>query len=123
MVTDTQEPLKLYILVREDLPFGLQAAQAVHAVCKFARDYPLRYADWFNTSNYIVLLSVRNEDQLLSWADKFWYNKIEYSIFVEPDLDEHPNGKFTACAVMPMGNHRKILARLPLMGKKGVSHE
>lgn len=52
---------KLYVVVRDDLPPGLQIAQAIHACRAFHADHPAVETAWHTTSNTIAVLSVPDE--------------------------------------------------------------
>lgn len=96
---------KLYLLVRGDLPPGLQLAQAVHASVEFT----LRYRDRAASTPTVVVLTVDDEEQLLGWADVLgWKDRSDYALFHEPDLGEH-----TALAIVSDGTR---FAGLPLAG-------
>lgn len=64
-----------------------------------------------------MLLSVPDEDILLDVADVAYYSGAQYTLFVEPDLDnEH-----TAMAVLPSPELKSILSRLPLLFREEVN--
>lgn len=68
-------------------------------------------------SNYLVLLCVEDEDELLGFGLTAKALDSEYIIFTEPDLnDEH-----TALAVLPSPQMKRHLATLPLFLKGGES--
>lgn len=68
------------MLIREDLPPGLQLAQAVHAAIELERKV--------ETPPTVVVLGVEDEDALLDWADSCVY-KYPVAVFFEPDISEH----------------------------------
>lgn len=47
---------RLRIVVRGDLPPGLQAAQAVHAAMAWQAEHPARAAAWMRDSNTVAIL-------------------------------------------------------------------
>lgn len=47
---------KLYIIVLKSLSSGLKAAQACHAARAFQEEHTAIEADWYRTSNNIVVL-------------------------------------------------------------------
>ena len=51
------------MLIREDLPPGLQLAQAIHAAVELQRKV--------ETPPTVVVLGVEDEEELLAWADRF----------------------------------------------------
>lgn len=98
---------KLYIIIREDLPAGLQKAQIGHAAIKFMFDYPSIGADWYHGSNNIVILGVEDEQELRQQMARAEAAGISFSAFQEPDLDN----EFTAIALEPKA--RRLLRHLP----------
>ena len=104
---------KLYILVRNDLKLGLQAAQSAHAIAELIFKYPSESSTWNKKSNYIIILSVKDENELHSFARKLKMAGTKLSIFLEPDL----NMEATALAVLPGEMVAEILKELPLAMK------
>lgn len=97
--------------MRQDLPIGLQAAQALHACVDFSIEHPEITKDWHTNSNYIVCLNARDEthlEYLIELAEK---QGVPYSIFREPDIDH----QITAIALAPEPRSRKITGSLPLL--------
>ncbi len=85
---------KLYLVTRADLRHGSQAAQLVHGMASFARDYPETFESWEKASNTIVCLAVKDKDML----HELW-NKAEaisettemglpIATFHEPDFND-----------------------------------
>ena len=101
---------KLYILVRSDLTPGQQAVQAAHAAFGFARHHRGIMEEWFDTSEYLVLLQVPDERALKTYA----LHAINLSIYmhaqVEPDMDD----AVTAVALEPGLVTQQLLSELPL---------
>jgi hypothetical protein len=103
---------RMYVVVRSDLPVGLQAAQALHALREFAANYPEIEKQWHETSNTIVILAVPDEAALAALAEDLrgtghlppW----SFSEFREPDL----GNSLTAICVEPDGGRK--LRYLPL---------
>lgn len=107
-----------YIVVRNDLPPGLQAAQVAHAAFDFALKHPEIARKWRRESNYICILQVPDEDALLDLADLAQRRGHEFELFYDPDVplegDESlRTGSHTALAVEP-GEFHLQLAQLPL---------
>jgi peptidyl-tRNA hydrolase len=84
---------KLYVLVRGDLSKSQQAVQATHAVAEFMlydNRIPCRCGQcedqllWKNET--IVLLKVRNLEQLQEWSSKIKSTTNSYNEFYEPDI-------------------------------------
>lgn len=105
-------PEKLYIVVRADLPPGLQAAQAMHAQREFAERYPEIEARWHKDSNTVAILSVPDEDTLFDLLTSLEKSGVAVSEFREPDLDLLHNLSLTAICVEPKGG--QALRHLPL---------
>ena len=85
---------KLYLVTRRDLRHGAQAAQLVHGMATFARDYPQTFEEWERTSNTIVCLVVEDEEALrqLHICAEIVSERSELgcviSNFREPDFDD-----------------------------------
>lgn len=79
---------RLYIVVREDLPPGLQIAQSCHALRTFAADYPELDAAWYANGNNIVVLRVADERTLVTLGHDLYDQNVRVSYFTEPDLDD-----------------------------------
>jgi len=74
--------MRLYVLVRKDLPRNQQAVQAGHAVAEYLLHVPaLR---WNNDT--LIYLGVKNETELVSWGEKLTNNSIKWVGFREPDI-------------------------------------
>lgn len=89
-------------MTRADLPVGLRAAQAGHALLAYAlagHDVP----------DNLVVLQVGDEGALTALLARLQWEKVEHVEFCEPDLD----GELTAIAVGPAG--QRMLSNLPLM--------
>ena len=99
---------KLYVIVRGDLAPGLRAAQACHALRQFAAEHPEVDADWFTTSNTIVLLEVPDLEALSELCFELDSRGVRRASFIEPDIGH----ELTAIAVAPEGG--RWLSRLPL---------
>ena len=105
---------KLYIITRQDLKPGYQATQSCHALRQFACDYPDLDQRWFERSNYLAVLSVKDEQSLLHLIDKASKRNIKYSIFFEPDLKY----EITAIALEPGKESKKLCSGLRLALKE-----
>jgi hypothetical protein len=100
--------VKLYIVVRSDLPPGLQAAQAVHAAFSFACEYPEEMRRWHLESNFIVVLNAHNEVDLACWWARIAHAPCRVIVH-EPDI----GNRATAFAVLGEEAGRQ-LSSLPL---------
>src|SRR6478752_2617779 len=104
-------PAKLYIVVRADLPPGLQLAQAVHAAFQFQGDRRRLVRKWLEESNYLVCLSVPDEESLLELAAEACLGRgIPLTLVREPDLGDEA----TALALAPGERAQVLCASLPL---------
>ncbi len=101
---------KLYVVVREDLPPGPQAVQAMHAFRQFQEAFPGLERNWFDTSNHLALLSVRNEDALRGLVARASIWRIRHVGFHEPDLGD----ALTAVAFEPGRISGRLLRDLKL---------
>lgn len=101
---------KLYVVVRGDLKPGLMLAQSCHAAVGFRHEHEDVAKQWIEESNYIVVLSVKNEDELYSLICKAKTLNIKVSIFREPDI----NNEITAIALAPGEKTKEICSKLKL---------
>jgi peptidyl-tRNA hydrolase len=85
-------------------------AQAVHAAFHFLHDHPSVVRPWLLKSNYLVIVSVPNEDALLDLISEAARRGIERTAVREPDIDDEA----TAVALAPGDAARKLCANLPL---------
>lgn len=99
---------KLYVVTRDDLPAGLQAAQLGHALVGYVLAQPAQAARWHTRSNNLVCLAVPDEAALSGLVGRLVSESIPVLCFHEPDL----GGELTAVAVSPDGG--RLLASLPL---------
>jgi peptidyl-tRNA hydrolase len=111
-------PFYHYVIVRADLPRGLQAAQICHAAAESAANADVP------DGTHAVVLQVVDEEHLLDVADKLWRAGIKnYKLIIEPDLplyEDRPleDGQGTAIGIPPTSDRSKIasvLGRLPLL--------
>lgn len=96
--------------MRDDIPPGLQIAQAVHAAFAFQHDHPQITADWLKVSNYLVIVSVPDEGALLDLITAASHRGVLRTAVREPDLE---NG-VTAVALAPGTLAGRLCANLPL---------
>lgn len=73
-------------------------------------DHPDIDREWYSKSNYLGLLSVRSEKDLVELLSKAYKFGIRYSVFREPDIGD----QITAIVLEPGPLSRRICARLPL---------
>jgi peptidyl-tRNA hydrolase len=103
----------MYVVVRDDLPIGLQMAQAAHATFMFSQEHPGEVTPWYRDSQYLIIVSVPDEDSLVRVASRAMEHEVATSLWREPDLD----GRLTAITLAPGENSRKICSNLPLAGR------
>lgn len=111
----TGSPFYHYIVVRADLPRGLQAAQICHAAGESAanNDVP--------EGTHAVVLQVEDEEGLLHYADKLHWAKVPFKLIIESDLplyEDRPleDGQGTAIGIPPTQDRKKIAAVLGRLG-------
>jgi hypothetical protein len=98
------------VVTRADLKPGYQAVQSLHALQEFGIQYPEVTKEWYIKSNYLGLLSVKSEQDLLVLAGKASTKGVRISVFKEPDI----GNEVTAIALEPSPVSKKLCARLPL---------
>ena len=90
-----EKSMKMYVLVRKDLPNVQKAVQAGHAVAEFLLKFP--YKNQYNWNNgVLVYLVVKDEHELGWWDHKLHKKSIAHMSFREPDL----NNEMTALAAV-----------------------
>lgn len=109
--TQIKNDSKLRVITRRDLALPTQAVQSGHAGIQFQHEHPELAKIWYHNSNYLIFLSVENEDELKKFINKANSNNIKLSIFREPDL----NNEITAIALEPCDWSRRHTSGFPLM--------
>lgn len=107
---------KLYLVTRRDISAGYQAVQSCHAMRQFTADHPDIDLEWFKASNYLALLSVENEAELMRLLGKAADAGLRWSAFREPDVD----GQITAIAIEPHERTAELCKSLPLALRSGI---
>lgn len=110
---------KLYIVTRRDLRPGLQAAQVAHAAFTFAYEHRPLAAQWQQESNFLIVLSVADEDELKELGEIAESNNLPVSWFTEPDIGD----QLTAIAIAPSPATVAITAHLSLALSETCSRE
>ena len=105
-------PDKLYILIREDLSPGAKLAQACHGMRQWSQDHPERDQQWFQESNTVAILGLKDSTHLRKIHKKAESLGIPHAIFHEPDMDNEP----TCLVLGPAPLTRKLTKNLPLAG-------
>lgn len=108
---EKQQRLYHYIIVRSDLPHGVQVAQTIHAAGESS-------PGGIPEGTYAIALAVPGEVMLRTVADSLKRAGIEFNLIVEPDKPWC--GQAMAIGLVPTSNREKvkrILGGLPLVGK------
>lgn len=105
---------KLYLVTRRDIAPGYQAVQSCHAMRQFTAEHPDRDAEWFVNSNYLALLSVADEVELMRLITSAQDAGLRWSAFREPDV----GGAITAIAIEPHKKTAELCKALPLALKE-----
>lgn len=82
----------------------------MHALRQFVKDHPEIDKEWFEVSNYLGFLSVKDEHELIKLAEAALQKGIKFSIFREPDIDN----QITAIALSPCPGSKKLCRNLHL---------
>lgn len=101
-----------YIVVRADLPLGIQAAQIVHAVGESLNEP-------HKANTHSVVLSVPNEDALREAVRRLGLYGVRHKVIIEPDKPW--NGQRMAIGVFPVWDReyvKKALSSLPLLKER-----
>lgn len=106
----TQNNDKLFIITRQDISPGYQAVQSVHGMRQWVEEHPEEDDRWFKESNYIALLSVPTENDLVEMIKKASSQGVKFSVFQEPDIDN----AITAIVLEPGKKSKKLCRGLPL---------
>jgi predicted lactoylglutathione lyase len=61
--------------------------QTGHSIAEFAHQYPNQFSDWIQNSNYLISLSVDDEEKLQRLFYKLQDNGAHVVAFIEPDID------------------------------------
>lgn len=119
-MTRADSPAKLYIAVRADLPPGLQLAQSVHAMAQFWDEHPTFARSWLHRSNFLVVVSVADENALLALATEASLGRGLCTTKVnEPDLGD----EWTAIAIQPGEEAAALCAEFPLALRNAVDYD
>lgn len=95
------------------MPLGAQMAQAVHGAFLFAHEYANQTLAWHTHSQYLVVLTVENEVELIRLGLAATQQKIRTSHWYEPDM----NDELTALVLEPTERASKLVSQLPLAGR------
>lgn len=107
--------LKLYVIVRTDMPPGNQAVQAMHALADFAEEWPTQFQDWKDDNNTLVLLQAPDQWALKALSDKAKDGGFIHTMFQEPDntpqgsSQQGQGNTYTAIAFAPNWTVQNVL--------------
>jgi peptidyl-tRNA hydrolase len=91
-------------------------AQAIHGAFLFAKNHPEVTHTWLEDSQYLIVVSVPSESDILEIEKKALTHNLKYSIWSEPDLDN----EITAIALAPGSTAARLCSNLPLAGKASI---
>lgn len=77
--------MKMYVIVRKDIPETWYTPQACHAVAQFALDHPEHHGDWQNQN--IVVLGAKTKDHFDDYVSTLRILGINFSCFCESYQD------------------------------------
>ena len=97
-------------ITRKDLSAGYQLAQTIHSSNRFAYHYPELHREWIEKSEYVVSLSVDNEEKLQRPFYKLQDNGADVVAFTEPDI----NDQLTSICYYGTPEMRKLTDNLDL---------
>jgi peptidyl-tRNA hydrolase len=107
---------KLYIITRQDISPGYQAVQSIHAAREFASIHPEIEREWFEQSNFLALLSVKDENELHRIKRLAIEMGIAHAFFEEEDV----SGEMTALVLEPGRRSQELCRGLPLALNKPI---
>ena len=107
---ETMKQVKLVTVVRADLKPGAQIAQTGHAIAEFAHQFPTEFQEWKTKSNYLISLSIDNEERLQRLFYKLQDNGADVVAFTEPDIQD----QLTSICYYGTPEMRKITDKLDL---------
>jgi hypothetical protein len=88
----------------------MMIAQTGHAIAEFAYTFPNQFLDWKRESNYLISLSVDNEEKLQRLFYKLQDNGADVVAFTEPDIQD----QLTSICYYGTPEMRKITQNLDL---------
>jgi hypothetical protein len=135
---DLAESIRMYVLLRADLPYIHQSVQAVHAVAKYLIEHDRkavfnldvhgrRLRPWYEAyavelaseqyewkNGYMIYLQVPAEIDLIHWSKQLTEWGIANSVFEEPDWGtDTPVATALACIGFPGDFGNLKLANMP----------
>ena len=106
--------IKLVTVTREDLSSGYQLVQSLHSLAEFTEGHPEEFDFWKKNSNYMVSLSIGNEERLRRLYLKLKTKGAKVVPFYEPDI----GNELTAICFYGTEEMRKHTKKLNLALKK-----
>lgn len=94
---------------------GYQAVQSTHAAINFIFEHNDRAGPW-HKSNYLVQLTVKDEEELKELIERCRTVSLAITIFKEPDIDN----QITAICIEPSLHTQKLVKKLPLLGNESL---
>lgn len=88
MIPTTTMGDKLYVVVRKDMPTGVQMAQQGHAISEYWCQHQSSAKEWHDLSNFICVLHIDNEPQLKRLMADAYDRYIPAAHFCEPDMND-----------------------------------
>ena len=101
------------MVTHSELPPQYQIPQTMHVVAEFAAQHHEEYKQWYQSSNSVISLATKTEQELYQLKDKLESKRIKLVVFREPDI----GGFITAIGLIPGPLNKKLLSNLPLAGK------
>jgi hypothetical protein len=92
------------------LSAGQQLVQSGHAIAEFIQHFPSEFQEWKRDSNYLISLSIDNEERLQRLFYKLQDNGANVVAFTEPDIDN----QLTSICYYGTPEMRKITQNLDL---------
>jgi hypothetical protein len=97
--------IKMYVLVRTDMPPIHRAVQGMHAVAAYLINGNNTLVAWSAnqshkstwTNGYLITLGVDNEAELCRWENQLSASGKTFATFVEPDWEGGPTKTALAC--------------------------
>lgn len=109
--------MKMYILTRCDIGINVtpsyiavQSAHAAVGVCMDNPGHPI-ISEWYGKHLTMILLAVKDEDELLFWKRRLDEEGIVNHMFIEPDIGDRP----TSLACCPRVDQEDIFSSLKLL--------
>lgn len=95
------EPLRMYTIVRTDLPKNQQTVQTGHAIAELAfnagKNGNTTFEKWIKNDRTLIVLRARDEQDLKAQRDRIRAAGLEHFMFHEPDR----GNEATALAIRP----------------------